>query len=213
MVVNACWPLGQLGPLRSLESHLSDNKLVIHPVDATATFPNFNLLLVGLHEIGLIREPATQNVHIPQGHRFFELIHFASSHGAIVFNPDYETSCETDSKTLCQIEIDGPTEEIRFLGAASIEDPYCKHCQSLIGSWYDVVSVWFEDPESFSFSCGKCGESAMPWGLDWKHTNGFGRLGIDIWHVHRGEAIPSPELMEFLAQETGVVWDYFYFHC
>jgi hypothetical protein len=65
---------------------MSDNKLILHPIDPAVSLPPESAFRVRLTDIGLIGPPTEYygTTHYLQGPRFEALVPFAHSHRAVI---------------------------------------------------------------------------------------------------------------------------------
>jgi hypothetical protein len=49
-----------------------------------------------------------------------------------------------------------------------------------------------------------------PAALNWRRSGGLARMAVEVRNVFPNEAVPVPELIQRLEQETGREWTYFY---
>lgn len=194
------------------ELQMSDNKLILFPTNPAAA-PDPTDLAATLVSAGLLGASVQVfgQQHFSRGPRFADLIRSVQPHTAIILGPGMREEARVDSLTLCTVAFDGPSEDLRFLGAANTEAPTCAGCATPLEDWSDAVSAWYSSPADYSLTCRGCGSVRQLWELDWRRTNAFARFGIDFWHVHPGQAIPTLELLDVLARATESPWDYFYY--
>jgi len=202
--------------LKAAADIMSDNKLILHPIDPMASLPSVSAVRIRLSEIGLIGPPIEYygKTHYLQGPRFEALVPFAHSHRSVVLtsiDPTFFTPRITDSRSIVSIEICQPTDAIEFLGAGNVESPCCPSCDFEIKDWAALVSTWCNNKCTYQWTCPGCQRSWRPWHLDWRGTNGFGRFAIAFWNVHQSEAIPSQELLEVVHEVCGTPWTFFYY--
>lgn len=196
-------PTGLNIPVRWADRQMSDSKLILFPADASAA-PNATVLASTLVSAGLLGGPVQVfgEQHFSRGPRFQNLIRSLKPHTAIILGSGMRDEARVDSLTLCTVAFDGPSADTRFLGAANTETPTCTGCGTPLEKWPDAVSEWYSNPSAFSLTCSGCGSVGQLWDLNWHRTNAFARFGIDFWHVHPGQAVPTPELLELLRRVT-----------
>lgn len=195
---------------------MSDNKLILHPIDPEVRLPPESAFLVHLADIGLIGAPTKYygTTHYLQGPRFEVLVPFAHSHRTVILasaDPGLFTPRIADSRSLVSIELCPPTDAIEFLGAGNVECPFCPSCDLAVEDWAALVSAWYDDQAKYQYICPGCQRGWRPWHLDWRGTNGFSRFAIAFWHIHQGEAGPSQELLSALHEVSGTPWTFFYY--
>jgi hypothetical protein len=196
---------------------MSDNNLVLHPIDPESAIVSVPKLVEVFTGVGLIGQPAGKpdETSFRPGPRFHRLVTFHRSHRVITLINGPEglvPAAVGDSRLQCTIKIPGPTEVIWFKGVGNVESPCCKCCNYVLEEWPDMVTAWWESKQIYFWRCPKCDAAHRPWELDWHHTNAFARYTVDITGIHYGEAVPSSELLDILGRYTGTPWSYFYYH-
>ena len=196
---------------------MSENNLILHPVDPESTVVPSPKLVMLFTDMGLIGQPVEKpgETSFRPGPRFHRLVTFHRSHRIITLVDGPEglvPAAIGDSRLRCTIVIPEPTEDIRFKGVGNVELPFCKSCNYVLEEWPDMVSAWWESKQNYLWHCPECDTAHRPWELDWSHTNAFARFTVKITGIHYGEAVPSPEFLEALHQCAGTPWSYFYFH-
>ncbi len=175
---------------------MTDNKLVLIPDRPEFSVPEKSCIERCLLEIGLLGAPFDfyGSPCFQPGPNFFELVEFFTS----------------QPPSMVFIEISTPTNRIEFLGGANTQDPSCRGCGCVLSDWIDCLDGWYEHGNS-EWSCSVCGQTSLIWDLDWKHTAGFAKFKISLWHIHEGEAIPSLKLLAALREVSGGDWNFFHF--
>jgi len=200
---------------------MSDNILILHPRNAHAVFEDIPTLINELKnagflgenkEIGEIRREEGKYYFKP-GEHFFELVKFQSSHKVLIIdgpNISPEEAEVVDSKTQVYISISKPTEKVYYLGGFFFYKASCPKC----GYQYELefLSSWFEKNKfMLSENCPQCGEEFFINDLDWQMRAGFGRQEIEIWGIHKDEAVPTERLLKLLKEITQIEWRYFFY--
>jgi hypothetical protein len=179
---------------------LSDNKMVLHPVDPWAILQDPSFLLDKLRELGLIGSSFNYlgELHHKEGPRFRELVAFKAPGGPGRERDFHVALLET-------------TADATFLGAANARAPQCPVCRSPFADWRTQLVEWQRDRHGYGWACRKCARMLEIQQLDWLGTGGVARYSLDIWGIHEGEALPSSELLRFLHRQTFKDWTYFYY--
>lgn len=180
---------------------MHDRRLVLFPRDAHASTPDVSALIKELTTAGFVEGESRhrQGAYMP-GHRFMSLITFLGCSPKVSMGDDI-----ANESNRYYIEVPAPTEAITVIRDAreiSARCPGCGSRQSLSGS----VSV------EVAMVCSQCGFSAPPYEWNWRHRVGFGRVWINVWGVHEGEAVPGEELLQRLEKLTGFAWNYAWCH-
>ena len=178
---------------------MPDNKLVLHPVNPRAILQDPPLLLEGLRKAGLVGTAFSHvgELHYRAGPRFGELVAFRST-SPVDLSGYHVSLIET-------------TEEPTFLGASNTQPPECPHCQAKVTDWRRQLLAWQQARERYLWSCPGCARKIDFKELVWGNTGGIGRYSLDLWNIGQDEAVPSPELMALLQDETLESWRYFYY--
>ncbi len=87
--------------------------------------------------------------------------------------------------------------------------PRCRECRGRLEDWRERTEHWASHPHA-ELMCPNCGATRRPSQWDWKQQGGFGRLFILVEEVFPGEAVPTPSLLDLLAQTSGTGWRHFY---
>lgn len=109
----------------------------------------------------------------------------------------------------CHIAIEGPTEQPCFIAGDNIKVPRCPKCGHRYDNWQAVVDEWLAASDA-TVTCPACAERSTAAQLRWRKCAGFGRFFIKVWGVFESEAVPSPNLLSWLKQHTGIEWQHFY---
>lgn len=210
---------------------MSDNVLVLHPLDALYAPADARAVAAALEGAGLVREPQAGHGDDPPGPRiryrtgpaFEELV---------VFDEERRTSRsvlndasrgpepigrERFVRDICELVVVGPLEREWFLAGASTEDPLCRRCGAGV-DWNEIANTWIETwsepsrPSLPEVPCASCARPTRPWDFDWRATAAFARFYLEIWHIHAGEAAPTEALLSRLREATGTPWSFLYYH-
>jgi hypothetical protein len=209
---------------------MSDNKLVLHPRDALYAPPDAEALTRWLQDVGLARDMTrTTEVEAPTGERrtfragraFEELVVFGAEERArAVLRHVSEGPQSIDRaqflREIATIVLVGPLEREWFLASGTTIDPACPSCganadwNEIAGQWY---ASWEQGPSTRcpDIPCAACGRRGLPWTFDWRRGAGFARIYLELWHLHRGEAVPSEAFMRGLEEITGTPWTWLFY--
>lgn len=184
------------------------NQLILLPAAPQATLPDKRALLYRLEQCGFIGTPLMFNgqQHYRPGDNFLQLMTFLGCSPVVALGEPGATGDE-----FCHIQLDGPSDALRFIGGSNVKTPRCPGCGFRVETWPALVEDWLANPESI-WRCPLCGkEYALP-RLRWRQCAGFGRLFLRVWGIFEGEAVPSEELLKVLREVSGLEWQYFYYH-
>jgi hypothetical protein len=178
-------------------------RLILFPDDAKSFVPDKKLLIDGLLTAGLIGAPSEHdaNVYHP-GSRFMTLLTFLGCSPNVSMAED---SSHDDDPNRYYVELAGPTQDISVLQDDRKFFPRCPQCGQTSSQWHSPLL----SAESLH-KCEKCGMQAKAHEWDWRRHLGFGRVWINIWGVHDGEAVPGEGFIDLLEKLTGFVWNYAY---
>jgi hypothetical protein len=178
---------------------VSDEKLVLHPLDLRAILQDPPALVDALRAEGFVGAGFSHvgDLHYRAGPRFGELVTFRAG-APPDLAPHHVSLLETSTQPV-------------FLGAANAQPPHCAGCQTKLADWKTQLLAWQTAQRPFKWSCAKCGRSMEVQDLVWGHTGGIARYSVDVWGIGEGDAVPSAELMALLEAQTFVGWRYFYY--
>lgn len=178
---------------------VSDNKLVLHPIDPWAILQDPPALLDSLRGVGLIAGAFSHigELHYRAGARLLELL---------AFKGDPPGGPQAVHFALLET-----TEVPAFLGGSNAQPPACPGCQTPLADWRKQLIEWHAAPQKYAWTCAKCGRRAPVQALVWGDTGGIARFALDAWNVPPGEALPTPELMAHLERELVARWRHFYY--
>ncbi|RME55988.1 hypothetical protein D6779_11450, partial [Candidatus Parcubacteria bacterium] len=196
---------------------MSDNILVIHPIDPQAVVDNLSHFISMLQQTEFIGEPFEWygEIHYYPGRLFLKWITFLSSHTVICVDgsQSVEGALKVDSRQDCHIHFPEPHPEPEFLGGANVVSPRCPRCFYMYeGDSLDIVSAWYDDKKGFVWRCPSCHNTFRIYELDWRKNGSFGRQQIRIWGIWVGEALPSDSFLHLLKSITQLDWTYCYYH-
>jgi hypothetical protein len=186
---------------------MADNQLILHPAKTADTPHNKRDLLYRLEQLGFIGTPLTFNgqQHYRPGARFLQLLTFLGCSPVVALGEPGVTGDE-----YCHIQLDGPSDQLRFVGGSNVKTPRCPGCGFHLENWPALIEAWQRSPAQ-PWRCPLCGKEYLLPQLRWRQCAGFGRLFLRIWGVFEGEAVPSEELLKVLHEVSGVEWQHFYF--
>lgn len=181
---------------------MSDNKLVLHPVNPWAILQDPEALLEALRGNGLIGAAFSHvgELHYRAGSRFKDLLVFRE--GA----PGESTGPATYHASLLET-----TDDPNFLGASNTQPPICPGCQGKLANWTTQLGEWHLNKRHYLWACAACGRKSPVAELDWGPTGGVARYSLDLWNIQQDEAAPSKELLACLEHATFESWRYFYY--
>jgi len=178
-------------------------RLVLFPQDVDSHAPDQKQLLTGLHLAGLIGSATEPDSSIYRpGNRFMTLLTFLGCSPTVSTADDLD---HNDNSNHYYIELPAESTEITVVQNSRKVSPRCPQCGKINSSWHTPLASAVEVHE-----CDKCGLQAKAHEWNWRHRLAFGRIWINIWGVHEGEAVPGEELLETLEKLTGLVWNYAY---
>lgn len=178
---------------------MSEQWLVLVPSDPTREPVTVSRIRAALRACGFVAERVGVYgaTHECPGPRFLELLRFTDPPPAGQLWAPHT------------IEIRDPTERIEFLGGADTEAPSCPECTAVQDDWPRILSEWYEAPDEHRWVCAACSHECPVWGLDWRHTAGFGQQAIAIWHAGYQAAVPTQELSAVLQSLGAGHWTHF----
>ncbi len=178
---------------------MPDEKLVLHPSNPWAILHDPSLLLDALRSGGLIggSVPWYGEIHYAMGPRFHELVLFKKLAPSDV--------------SQVHVSLSETAESPEFLGASQTRPPLCPRCRAFVPDWMAQLQALRHEGRRRPWSCSRCGQGADIGELDWAHTGGVARYSLDLWGIHHGAAVPSPELLNLLERTTLERWNYFYY--
>jgi hypothetical protein len=178
---------------------MSDNKLILHPLNPWAILQDPPHLAEALRGLGFLGAGFNYygDLHYRPGPRFRELIVYRAPEKA---PPDE-----------AHVGIDETTATPTFLGAANAQGPVCAACQSRVGDWKEQLLAWRTARKPYVWHCPRCGQALAIEKMEWGPTGGIARYSLEVCGIAEGAAEPSPELLSFLQSETFEPWRYFYY--
>jgi hypothetical protein len=181
---------------------VSEQKLVLHPVNPWAILQDPTLLTDSLRDLGLLGLSFGHfgELHYKAGPRFRELVVFKTAAPSAP-SPD----------PAFHISLLETTADAAFLGGANAQPPQCPECHAPHSDWRMELQAWQRDRRGHLWACRKCGQKVQVHQLDWLRTAGVARYSLDVWGIGAGEAVPSDELLGFLEGQTFEKWTYFYY--
>ena len=108
------------------------------------------------------------------------------------------------------IAIVAPGEYPQLLAEHCTRAPACRHCRAPLPHWQALIAAAGDDPAHYHAPCLDCGHTQTLAELRWHERAAFGRIGIAIFGVGEGLAVPGDELLHLLAAHTGGPWRHFY---
>lgn len=145
------------------------------------------------------------------GERFFDFTQFQSGHSVTRLTQTADGFAESeprDSREFCQIElITDPSPSL--VCGCNVREPRCPACGSTFTNWASLIDQWHK--AKALWSCPSCRTTYSPHEVDWQNTAGYARYWIEVREIHEGEAKPSLEFFQLLAEKTGCEWRYFWF--
>jgi len=165
--------------------------------------PDASFLAAALTEAGFLGIPlAGRKGAFALGDQFLQLVTFAGCSVQVELYPNSDSP-------FCHIRIVGPFELPVFQSGRNTRPPRCPNCRTPLRDWKRALAAW-DGSQPEPIACTTCGEAGPPWTYDWKEKAGFGRLFIQVEEVFPGEAVPTPGLMDLLADSSSGEWRYFY---
>jgi hypothetical protein len=140
------------------------------------------------------------DLHYRPGPRFLELLVFRAPEAAAPAGPDGH-----------HVGVVETTATPTFLGAANAQGPVCPSCDTRLANWKDQLLLWRTERRPYTWSCPKCGQALAMERLEWGTTGGIARYSLEVCGVPEGAAVPAPELLTFLQEQTLERWRYFYY--
>jgi hypothetical protein len=173
--------------------------LLIGPTDPAWLPPDSHGLTRLLSNLGLIgaslEGPAALRWRV--GERFLDHVCFLGC------SPSLELEPTADGKPFCHVRLHLEQGPPRLVRGDLRRPPRCPTCRTPqpeppIG------------PKTPAWTCPTCGAELGPADLDWGRSAGVARSFVIVANVFPYEAVPSAELMQALADDTGIDWRYFY---
>jgi hypothetical protein len=179
---------------------MSDNKIVLHPVDPWQILQDPPELVEALRGLGLMGAgfPYLGDMHYKAGPRLHELVVFHAAAGAPPAEAPHFTLTETSVHPI-------------FLGGANAQGPVCTACKARFFDWKEQLLAWQTERQKHTWRCPRCHAGAALEQLDWGTTGGVARYSLEIWGIPAGAAEPAAELLSFLERQTFGHWRYFYY--
>lgn len=187
---------------------MSENKLILIPKDAEFYPPEPEKIVSGLQNIGFIAasiDSPSVGSRYHAGERFLDLITFVGCSPVVMTGDEH-----VNNSNFYHIHI-SHTSSTPFLIISKQCQPRCPHCRKPVANWNTALSSWQDQQERELLICSHCGGELDVFSMAWRREGGGARLFIEIIGVFPHEAIPSDELLEQLADDTGIAWDYFYY--
>jgi hypothetical protein len=182
---------------------VSDNKLILHPLNPWAILHDPPQLAESLRSLGFLAAAFNYygELHYRAGPRFRELLVFREPEAAAGDAPADDP----------HVGIDETTPNPTFLGAVNAQGPVCPACQARVGNWKDQLVAWQTARKPYVWQCPKCGQALAIEKMEWGTTGGIARYSIEVCGIREGAAEPSAELLAFLERETLERWRFFYY--
>lgn len=131
------------------------------------------------------------------GERFFDGFLFLGCSPAIELAP-------TDSEApFCYLQVE--VEAVCQLVAGGRVKAVCKACKQR----YQPLEVVTEG-EMPMVRCHHCGEETAANEVAWRKSAALSATRLSLWNIFEGEAVPSDQLLNLLAVQSGVQWTYAY---
>jgi len=108
---------------------------------------------------------------------------------------------DAQDRHFCHVALHGPFPEPRVLTGENTVKPRCPQCRTRLADWRERV----DQPAR---ACPACGSELPPTRLDWRQHAAVGRSLVELRNVFPGEASPSDQLMQQLAECAGFAWRY-----
>jgi len=129
---------------------------------------------------------ALDNKRYATGEKFLSLLTFMGCSPNIELEPQ-------DNKPYCYIELKTPSQ-MQFISGKNTKYPLCSQCKEKLKK----------------LTCTKCDNRINPTIINWRKSAFVANCWIVIANIYELEAIPNDELLELLANETGIKWKYAY---
>jgi len=183
---------------------MSDYALILHPRDPLFTIARADLSSA-LIELGLLGTELTPNWYTI-GTNIFEHITFLGCSPVI----NCAATQQHGEINFCRIHLPPPLAHPIWRMRDNSPPPRCPQCRAPDLHWRRAIPDWELNPSARQHCCPNCGNVASL--HDWKLRDaaGFGRVFIELWGIHPGEAVPGDNFIDTLAQLTGVSWQWFY---
>ena len=128
------------------------------------------------------------------GDRFLDHISFLGCSPNIALSPE-------EGEHYCYIRLHEPQSRPVLLSAGNTQPPRCRSCQRTLDEWWQCTAPDF---------CSQCSLEERQDSLNWRRRGAISRCRIEIMNVYPHEAVPSPNLLLFLKDASGVEWRYAY---
>jgi hypothetical protein len=187
-------------------------RLLLHPADPARAVPPHERLVAALRAIGLAGEPLAcgEDTRYRAGPAFLDLVTFLGCSPSVELEPPPGIPVGEALDRFCHVVIPPATDAVVFTRSVDARPPRCPACRADLGDWQPWASGWARGGEPAPWRCPACGRASRPWELDWRQSAGFGRLFVELWGIHPGEAVPGDALMDALRSATGGAWRHFY---
>ena len=185
---------------------LHTGRLALTPIDPDFEPEDIPGMVRQLQQIGLIDEAlAGSKDRYLLGTQFMQLVTFMGCSPFIRLQPGEA------GEPFCHLIMDGPSVAPRLLAGKNTRPPRCASCRKRLDDW----QASFEQRSSAlalrQATCPHCGHQQDPATFDFRQTAGCGRFFLLLENIFPQEAVPSPTLLNTLADATGSTpWHFFY---
>lgn len=98
------------------------------------------------------------------------------------------------------------SETPEFTFSNTLKPPVCPTC----GGSLDIDMATLADNKQRQLACNHCHANVDFKDLNWRKDAGYYNFSIRISNIFPKEAVPGDGLMQWLQQQTGAEWKYFY---
>jgi hypothetical protein len=184
---------------------LHTGRLILSPEDPYFVPLQPDAILNRLEKIDLIGRPLENGEGFLLGDAFMQLVTFMGCSPAIRLEPS------DSGEAFCHLLSKGPYPKPRLIEGKNTQPPRCTACRKRIEDWSTLLQDWSEKEAGWTFNCPHCDDPQDPARLDFRQSAGCGRFFLLIENIFPQEAIPSPNLLNTLQQESeDQPWRYFY---
>jgi hypothetical protein len=181
--------------------------LILHPGDPERRGPGHAPLVAALAGLAFLGErlDCEGGDRFLPGERFLDLIAFLGCSPFVnLAPPEGLEACEALDR-FCHIQVRETGDRLLFRRARHAPPPRCPSCRAPAQGWEALATA-----DAAPWRCPACGRLAAAHELDWRQAAGIGRLFVEVWGVHPGEAVPGEEVLGTLERTTDCPWRWFY---
>lgn len=157
-------------------------------------------LLGVLQELALIGSLIRASVDarvFEAGDNFARHVVYAGCSPQLRFAPEHP-----GDRGFCHVALLGPYPQPRLVTGNNTVKPRCPQCRTRLADWQQRIT------SSEALICPACAIPLVAASLDWRQHAAAGRILLEMRNVFPGEASPSDQLLQALAQACDLPWRY-----